>query len=159
MERQPRFAELRNALDDQGRAALETLLSVPFDEDHAIYGPLYRARNKAGFHFDPRDFAAAIRTMLERFGGDVRSSFIGEPKPGARHRVRTYYTFADQIALQISFGLPRPKERQPDAHEALVAAIDLHAALSVFLESAVVAYCRLRDIPPVAFKIREADTP
>ncbi len=68
MPGQTRFTELSRALSAEGREALQTLLSVPVDDKHPIYGILSRARNKAGFHFDPEDFAAAIRRLMERFG-------------------------------------------------------------------------------------------
>jgi hypothetical protein len=73
---------------------------------------------------------------------------VSEPKPGDSNRSRTYYALADQIALEVSFGLR--KEAGP--HEALKVAVDLHAALSTFLDSAIVGYFKLRDIPRTAFQ-------
>lgn len=153
MKAWPRFTELTRALDADGQATLEILLSVPFDEDHEIYGPLYRARNKAGFHFDHNDFAAAIRTFLQRYGADAKSSFVAEPKPDEPRRSRTYYMLADQIAIQTSFGLPAPGD-EPDAHAALLVAVDLYAALRA--QSWLTAVCATSHRPRLRSETADA---
>lgn len=156
LTKESRFEELRQALDTGGREASDVLLAMPFDENDEVFGVLYRARNRAAFHFDPGEFADAIRRLMNHHGNDAESSFVFEPEPGTGRRGRTYYMLADQIAIEISYGLPAAGEA-PGEHKALPAAIDLHAALSAFLESAVTAYCSLRGIPAEVFKRTDED--
>jgi hypothetical protein len=147
LEKQPRFAELRDRLTGDGREALTGLLALPFDEQHPIFGALYRARNKATFHFDPADFAAALRTLAEKFGPDATASFLREDDPRFPGTVRMHYMIPGQVALEASYGFQGGKP-----HAALGAASDLHRALTEFLGAAFPAYCQLRGIDRDLFR-------
>ncbi len=147
VQNDPQFAELRRSLSPTGGESLQQLLSMPFDEQHPVYGVLYRTRNKAAFHFDRNDFAAAIGRLIQKLGEDAQASFLLEADPKFPDTVRTHYMLAGQIALEASYGL---KGDMPDA--AFGAAINLHWALSEFLASAFAAYCDIRGIQREIFR-------
>jgi len=143
------FRQLIEALDADGRDALRRLEAIPRDVQHPVYRVLERTRNKATFHQDPGEYADVLR----RWGPDAESSFVFESEPDVENLGHTYYGLADAVATEIAYGLPT--SGVPLVHEAFHAAVDLHAALTTFVDSAFVAYCRLRGISADRFK-REA---
>ena len=65
------------------------------------------------------------------------------------------YCLADQIALEIIRTCT--VDQSPRREHAFHAALDLHAALTTFIESAFLAYCSLRGIPKTRLRTEEAD--
>lgn len=124
---------------------------MPRKPNHPIYGVFYRARNKAGFHFDADAFTGAIRALNDRFSTTerARSSFVVEGSGGRLRRI--YYSVADHVAAEATLGVSKPDER-PSNHEALRAAMDLHDALGRFIDAAFEAYCKMRHLPITAFR-------
>lgn len=145
IENASHFRKLESALDRDGRGALGQLRAVQKDRAHPVFKALHRTRNKAAFHFDAKQFKVALNRMLADWGQDTESILIYEPEPDGKERGRIYYALADQVTTEISFGLPRPGQSPLD-HEMFHAAIDLHGALTQFIESAVSAYMRLRGL-------------
>jgi len=137
------FEAVRQRLDDDGQQALTTLHTVPVDPKGAIYRVLHMTRNKVAFHFDPGQFRASLKKMLERYGTDAESDFVVEADAPGYSRI--YYGLAAQLTADISFGLPDPGAL-PLVQEAFQTALDLRGALAQFIQSAQAAYLASRGL-------------
>jgi hypothetical protein len=146
LEELPDFAAVRGRLDEDGRQALDVFHTVPVDPKQPIYRVLHRTRNKAAFHFDPKQFQSSLNKMLARYGHDAESEFIAEDVGGGYSRV--YYQLAAQVAIEASFGLPAI-DLPPLTHEEFSAALDLQEALSQFIQSVQGAFIKARGLGQV----------
>jgi len=132
------FRRLQEKLDNNGRTALETLLTIKLsgvkEGENTFNERLLHARHTATFHYDEERFKLILETWLRTRAPDEKSNLIDVSDDRLSGRL-SYYVIADQVRADVSFGLRNPKQLE-EMQEMLA----FTRSLSAFLHSIFQTY-------------------
>ncbi len=139
MKERPAFKILAKRFDQDAISAMTHLEKVADGSYGAITALLKRTRNRTTFHYDRDVFKRGLRALAAKTNGSfvpvivVRGRKIGKED---MDDVRVYYSLADEIRSDFSFG-PRPQGSSWPEYEGIATVL---GKLRIFLASALAAY-------------------
>jgi hypothetical protein len=144
MARRPEFKELLTHLNDEGKTALESLLTVKLngvkEGENTFNERLLHARHTATFHYDEQKFMRVLEDWIKVRRSNEKSYFIDVSDDRLTGSLN-YYLIADQIRADLSFGLRNPKQR-----EEMQTMLAFTRSLSAFLSTVFQTYVTNRKL-------------